>query len=83
MNTQSYFYQFLEPFSKELAHVARELENSIFSGPRTMLTHARVFVENILIQIINAVNRDYIGREEEINDLNAVLAILRRIVVDG
>jgi len=54
MNNQSYFYQFLEPLSKELAHVARELENSIFSGPRTMLTHARVFVENILIQVISA-----------------------------
>lgn len=48
----NYFYQFLEPFSKELALVAKELENSIFSSPRTMLTHARVFVENILQQVI-------------------------------
>lgn len=47
-----YFYQFLEPISKELALVAKELENSIFTSPRTMLTHARVFVENILQQII-------------------------------
>ncbi len=48
----NYFYQFLEPISKELALVAKELENSIFSSPRTMLTHARVFVENILQQVI-------------------------------
>ncbi|WP_318617094.1 DUF4145 domain-containing protein [Sporosarcina sp. YIM B06819] len=52
MDNQSYFYKFLEPISKELAYVARELENSIFTSPRTMLTHARVFVENILQQVI-------------------------------
>lgn len=52
MEKQSYFYQFIEPLSKELALVARELENSVFSSPRTMLTHARVFVENILQQVI-------------------------------
>ncbi|MBB6453210.1 hypothetical protein HNQ94_001658 [Salirhabdus euzebyi] len=52
MDKQSYFYQFLQPISKELAYVARELENSIFSSPRTMLTHARVFVENILQQVM-------------------------------
>jgi hypothetical protein len=54
MENQSYFYQFIEPLSKELAFVARELENSIFTSPRTMLTHARVFVENILQQVIRA-----------------------------
>jgi hypothetical protein len=54
MDKQSYFYQFIEPLSKELALVARELENSIFTSPRTMLTHARVFVENILQQVIRA-----------------------------
>jgi hypothetical protein len=53
MEQQTYFYQFIEPISKELALVARELENSIFSSPRTMLTHARVFVENILQQVIH------------------------------
>lgn len=30
------------------------LENSIFKSPRTMLTHARIFVENILQQVIRA-----------------------------
>ncbi|KAA9023892.1 DUF4145 domain-containing protein [Niallia endozanthoxylica] len=54
MNKSTYFYQFLEPISKELAFVARELENSIYSSPRTILTHARVFVENILQQVIQA-----------------------------
>ncbi|RDW18364.1 transposase [Oceanobacillus arenosus] len=47
MKIQNY-YHFLEPLNKELALIAGELENSIFTSPRTMLTHARVFVENIL-----------------------------------
>ncbi|MBT2703258.1 DUF4145 domain-containing protein [Bacillus sp. ISL-35] len=51
MNSNTYFYQFLEPLSKELALLAKELENSIFSSPRTMLTHSRVFIENILQQV--------------------------------
>ncbi len=54
MDKPAYFYHFLEPISKELALVACELENSIFSSPRTMLTHARIFVENILQQVIKA-----------------------------
>lgn len=52
MKENSYFYQFLEPVSKELAFLARELENSIFTGPRVMLTHSRVFVEHILRKVI-------------------------------
>ncbi|WP_257391827.1 DUF4145 domain-containing protein [Mesobacillus jeotgali] len=51
MNHNTYFYQFLEPFSRELALLAKELEHSIFSSPRTMLTHSRVFIENILQQV--------------------------------
>jgi hypothetical protein len=54
MSTNTYFYQFLEPISKELALLAKELENSIFSSPRTMLTHSRVFIENILQQVTKA-----------------------------
>lgn len=54
MDMHTYFYTFLEPISKELALVACELEKSIFTGPRTMLTHARIFVENILQQVIRA-----------------------------
>lgn len=56
MNNQTNFYQFLEPISKELALVARELEASIFTSPRTMLTHARVFVENVLQKVIQFEN---------------------------
>ncbi|MGM0900900.1 MAG: DUF4145 domain-containing protein [Bacillota bacterium] len=52
MERTSYFYCFLEPISKELALLAKELENSIFTSPRTMLTHSRVFIENILEQVI-------------------------------
>lgn len=54
MDKPFYFYKFLESISRELAFVARELENSIYTSPRTMLTHARIFVENILQQVIQA-----------------------------
>lgn len=73
MNNQSYFYEFLEPLSKELAHVARELENNIFSSPRTMLTHARIFVENILHRIIIVENlscKPRINLKERLDLLN-------------
>lgn len=53
MYQESYFYQFLEPISKELAYLAKELENSIFTGPRVMLTHSRVFIEHILKLVIH------------------------------
>ncbi len=48
----NYYYHFLEQMNKELAFVARELEHSIFASPRTMLTHARVFVETILLLVM-------------------------------
>ena len=73
MDKPFYFYQFLEPISKELAYVARELENSIFTGPRTMLTHARIFVENILQQVIQAEklpDEQWTNLKERINLLN-------------
>ncbi|MGY0694949.1 DUF4145 domain-containing protein [Virgibacillus sp. FSP13] len=52
MTEQTYFYSFLEHYSKELAYVARELENSIFTSPRTMLTHARTFTEAIIKKVL-------------------------------
>lgn len=52
MSLQSYFYKFIEPVSRELAYVARELENSVFTGPRTMLTHARTFANAILENVM-------------------------------
>ncbi|WP_088006835.1 DUF4145 domain-containing protein [Indiicoccus explosivorum] len=48
----SYFYEFVEPFNEKLAHVARDLENSIFVSPRTMLTHSRTFVEALLTNVM-------------------------------
>ncbi|WP_201713033.1 DUF4145 domain-containing protein [Rossellomorea arthrocnemi] len=47
-----YFYQFLEPLSNELALLGKELEHSVFTSPRTMLTHSRVFIENILKSVM-------------------------------
>lgn len=52
MISTKYFYNFLEPISKELSFLAGELENSIFSSPRTMLTHSRVLIENILQKVM-------------------------------
>ena len=52
MTRQTYFYKFLEPLSKELATIARELENSIFTSPRTMLTHSRTFIEAIVDKVL-------------------------------
>ena len=52
ISNQSYFYKILESVSKELAYVARELENSMFSSPRTMLMHAGIFVETFLLKTI-------------------------------
>lgn len=54
MANDQYFYKFLEPLSEELAYVARELENSIFTSPRTMLTHSRTFVEAIVEKVLVA-----------------------------
>ena len=70
---QPYFYIFLEPISKELAYLARELENSIYSSPRTMLTHSRTFVEAILQRVIRAekMNDDpYMTLKDRIDMLN-------------
>ncbi|MEK3889385.1 DUF4145 domain-containing protein [Bacillus sp. FSL K6-3431] len=72
IKNQPYFYTFLEPVSKELAYLARELENSIYSSPRTMLTHARTFVEAILQKVIRAERMDdlYTTLKDRIDLLN-------------
>ncbi|WP_163536264.1 DUF4145 domain-containing protein [Gracilibacillus sp. YIM 98692] len=51
-----YFYAFLNDVSKELASIARELEHSVFTSPRTMLTHARVFVEGVVSRVLHLEN---------------------------
>lgn len=61
-NQDLYFYQFLTPVSKELADMANELEKSIYSSPRTMLTHARTFVEAVLLRVLHA---EHLGSDED------------------
>lgn len=73
MNRDSYFYQFLEPVSKELGLLAKELESSIYVSPRVMLTHSRVFIEYILKRVIEAENlrlEDYMSLKEIIQFLD-------------
>jgi hypothetical protein len=65
---KKYYYQFLEPISNELALLAKELENSVFSSPRTMLTHSRVFVENVLINVM---------KEEKLSELPQITLVER------
>ena len=52
MEIKDYFYKFLSPISKDLAVLARELEYSVFTSPRMMLTHARTFVEDIINRVL-------------------------------
>lgn len=59
MKSKPYFYKFLESFSVELAEVAHELELSIYSSPRTMLTHSRTFADTLLQSVI---------KHEKLND---------------
>lgn len=54
MENKSYFYQFLEPVSEQLAQMASGLEKGIYSSPQTMLMHARTFVEAILQRVMIA-----------------------------
>ncbi|AOM83588.1 DUF4145 domain-containing protein [Salisediminibacterium beveridgei] len=52
MQERSYYYSFLEEWDQELASLARELENSVFTSPRMMLTHARTMVEGVIKNIM-------------------------------
>ncbi|WP_085993250.1 DUF4145 domain-containing protein [Oceanobacillus senegalensis] len=79
MESQPYFYQFLKPISKELSYVARELEYSIFTSPRTMLTHARVFVENILQHIIGL---EKLSKDRYSNLLEQIELLQKQEIVD-
>ncbi|WP_407272063.1 DUF4145 domain-containing protein [Radiobacillus sp. PE A8.2] len=54
MENNDYFYKFLTPISKDLAALGRELEYSVFTSPRMMLTHARAFVEDIVHRVIQS-----------------------------
>lgn len=62
MQQELYFYRFLEPVSKDLAHIAKQLENSIFTSPRVVLTHSRIFIEHILQKVIEIENLSQIRK---------------------
>lgn len=51
-----YFYYFLEPYYPELANILLELEGAIFTSPRSMLTHSRTLIENILERVMDQEN---------------------------
>lgn len=48
----SYFYEFLENESKELAHILYELEDEIYTKPQYMLTHSRAFIELLMDKVM-------------------------------
>lgn len=50
-SVSTHFYQFLENVEPEIAHTAKELERVIYTSPRNMLTHSRVFMEALLQKI--------------------------------
>src|SRR5690606_5019164 len=56
MAQNDYFYKFLSSVSKELALLARELEHSVFTSPRTMLTHTRTLIEDIIKRVLKHEN---------------------------
>ncbi|UOQ47374.1 DUF4145 domain-containing protein [Gracilibacillus caseinilyticus] len=64
---QNYFYYFLNELSHDLAAIARELEFSVFSSPRTMLTHSRAFIENLVQRVLRIEEIDA-GESNNLND---------------
>lgn len=70
MNQNIYFYQFLEPVSKDLAFIAKQLENSIFTSPRIVLTHSRIFIEHLLHTVIELEDMTDIGQLTLIDRIN-------------
>lgn len=71
--SKRYYYQFLETISKELAFIARELEKSIFTSPRTMLTHVRTGVEAIIKKVFmieELAYESYVPLVEQLDRLN-------------
>lgn len=73
LETPNYFYRFLEPINKELALVARELEQSIYTSPRTMLTHARILIDTILQLVMKHENLEahqYISLKDRMDELD-------------
>lgn len=68
---QQYFYQFLEPVSEKLAQNLKELEGTIFTNPRAMITHSRVLIENIINKVVN--------HEKSLSNINQELPLFQTI----
>ncbi|MEI3605058.1 DUF4145 domain-containing protein [Pseudogracilibacillus sp. SE30717A] len=69
----SYFYQFLEPVSKELARTLQELEGAIYTSPRSMLTYSRTLIEALMEKVMvheHMDNEPYLTIKERIEDLD-------------
>lgn len=69
----SYFYRFLEDASPKFAQTLYELENSIYTDPRSMLTHSRSFIEVLMKQVMiyeSMPNEPYLTIMERIQDLD-------------
>ncbi|GGN66264.1 DUF4145 domain-containing protein [Oceanobacillus indicireducens] len=69
----SYFYQFLEDISEELARTLNELEKAIYQSPRSMLTHSRTFIEVLLEKVMiheNMPNEPYLTIKTRIQNLD-------------
>lgn len=69
----SYFYQFLEDISEELARTLDELEKAIYHSPRSMLTHSRTFIEILLEKVMiheNMPNEPYLTIKTRIQNLD-------------
>lgn len=84
-NNPSYFYQFLEPVSEQLAEIASELEKGIYSSPQTMLMHSRTFVEAILQRVMVAEQlsgEDHLKLKDRI-DLLESKGLLKKEVLDA
>lgn len=74
LETTGYFYRFLHPINKELALVARELEQSIYTSPRTMLTHARILIDTILQLVMKQEELDdqpYASLKDRLDELDS------------
>src|SRR5699024_3605083 len=70
----SYFYDFLEDTSQDLARTLYEIEDTIYTNPRSMLTHSRAFIETLMEKVMiheNMVNETYITKIEQIQDLSS------------
>jgi len=84
-SNSSYFYQFLNPVSEELSQMANELEKNIYSSPKTMLMHARTFVEAILQRVMIAEHLSAEGNSalKDRIDLLESKNLLKKEVIDA